>query len=93
MKSPSEIVLNALMRGASFHHDDWEIAMGENYDVGYVMTNQDTGEQTVCGDITVGQFIRMCEKLTDEELISIGFSSRTRGDLFDIMKGRKHEGI
>lgn len=88
-KNPCEIVLKALLSGATFHHGGWEVAMGEDYSVGYVMTNHTTGEKTISGDMTVRHFIKMCEDLNEEELISLSFSSLTRGELSDIMRGVK----
>lgn len=74
-RDPSLIILEALLQGHRIKIDDYTYVLSENYTLCIVAQTTSgevsIGEKYLAVDDTLGQFIRMCKKLTSDKLRDI----------------------
>ena len=70
-KHPAIIVLKSLLQGNSVKLGKYEYALSEDGDLGTKFTS----DSVFRIDMGVGAFIKLCEELTDEDLVGVVFTN------------------
>lgn len=74
-----KVILDYLLGGGVIKCGEHEIGMTETHDIGYVLRNED-GEPSIgaLSFMECGGFIRMVDKMNEEEYLKIAFNNALR---------------
>lgn len=74
-KHNSEIILRGLLSGFRLDHDGFTWLLDENYDLCVLSKEIRTGREVLLKvDISLGGFIRMCQQVSEEELVDFSMN-------------------
>jgi len=78
-RHPALIVLKNLLTGGRYKQDGYTWCLDEDYNMCHVFTNQKGEEVLMKCSVTLGMFVRLCEKLPEEEIVSMVASTVLSG--------------